>query len=317
MGFDLSAVTAYINETANLNDIFKRSMYGNDTAPYLTQIQGVKATNKLPNVNHEQNVLVDATNELTDSDFNGDVDVTQTELITGKVAYWNKFRLDDLEGFFTQMYLPRGANYDLAETEIVLARLLQDDIPNVVKKQVELLTWQGDTDGSAPVNLANGFNKLTAGVTPVSGGAITASNALTFVDGLIDTAMEDADWASKLGETGRAYIFTGHDVIRKYEQQYRSDYTAAPYNGRFEKIMPDGTVVQMIGCSGLTGRSEINLVDSQIFVQGSDLLSDQDNIEMGMNQFNEYVWVKVKFRLGFAVRDLTDKSILKHTETGS
>jgi hypothetical protein len=126
MAFDLAALTAFINETDNMMDIYRRSMYGNDTAPWLNQIQGVKATNALPSINHEQNVLVSAASELTASSFNGDVVIDQVNLPTAKVAYWNKFNLAQLEGYYTQKYLPRGVNYDIGQTESVLAMLLGD-----------------------------------------------------------------------------------------------------------------------------------------------------------------------------------------------
>jgi len=316
MAFDLSAVSAFVNETDNLNDIFRRSMYGNDSAPWLTQITGVKATNALPTINHEQDVLVSAAAELTAANFNGDVVVDQVDLITSKVAYWNKFNLAQLEGYFTQKYLLPGANYDLGQTESVLAAMLSDSIPNVISKQVENLTWKGDTTLTGdPLVFTNGFNKLTNALTPTSTGAITASNARTYIDGLVDAAMADGDWAADITAVGRVYIMCGHDVVRKYSQQYRADFTAAPYNTEFNKFMVDGTNVMLIPCAGLTGTNVMYLVKNDVFVQGSDLLTDQASIMMGMDQFEEYVWVKAKFRIGFAARDVNAKSILVHRAT--
>jgi hypothetical protein len=319
MAFNFPGVAAFINETDNLNDIYKRAMFGNETAQHITQIDGVKKTNALPSVEHERNVLVSAESELTASDFKGDVDISQTDLITGKVAYWNKFRIDDLEGYFTQKYLPRGASYDLGETETVLALLLKDDIPRVIGRQVEQLTWQGDTALTAPnpLRFANGFAKLTSGLAATSTGAFTDSNALTYLEGLVDAAVSDADWSSLIMNPNGAKIYTGEDVIRKFAKQYRNDFTSSAYNREFNKWQIDGTNVMLIGCPGLVGKNEAYLANPDVMVQGSDLIGDKDQIEMGMNQYNEHVWVKVKFRLGFACRDISDKALFIHRLTNS
>jgi len=316
MAFDVSALSLFINE--QIENIWSTSMYSNDSAPYLNQIQNVKATNALPTIEHEKNVLVDASAELTSSDFDGDVDISQVNLVTDKVAYWNKFRVDELENYFTQKYLPAGANYDLGQTEAVLAAMLMTSneygISAVINRQVELLTWQGDKSGSAPFNRTDGLNKQTAAVNTTSNGVVTSSNARTYIDGLVDAAAGDADWSATLARVGGSYIMCGHDVVRNYAKQYRTDFTSLPYNEEFGKPMVDGTGVMIIPCSGLTGTNDIYLVKNDNFTQGSDLRTDQDRIEFGMDQFQEYVWVKCKFRLGFIARSLSAQNILVHRE---
>jgi hypothetical protein len=293
-------------------------MYGNDTAPWLNQIQGVKATNALPTVNHEQNVLQSAASELTAASFNGDVVVEQVNLPTAKVAYWNKFNLADLEGYYTQKYLPRGANYDIGETESVLATLLADSIPNVISKQVENLTWRGDTSLGSGTGLqfVDGFNVLHEALSPTSTGTLTLSNTRGYVDGLINAAVADADWSAALSNGG-ARIYMGHDAYRFYATSYRSDFGSLPYNNEFNKMVIDGTNVSMIPCAGLTGTNYVYLAKNDILTIGTDLDSDQNNIMMGFDQFEEYVWVKCKFRLGFASRDVNTKSVLVHRGAGN
>ena len=319
--FNLSALSAYINQESNVREIYRRAMYGNDTAPFITQIDGVKKTNALPSIDHSRNALINAENQLTLSDAKGEIEVKQVNLLTTKLAYLRDFRLDDLEGFFAQQYLPRGAEYGLGDLETVLAVMLgsaeQFGIPAVINRQVEGLTWQGDTDldASTGLNLVDGFMKLLAEVDATSIGALTVENTLGFVDGLINAAMEDADWKAAIMQRNQAYLYMGGDTWRKYELGYRKEHGSLNYNNEFRKAMPDGTEVMMIPCSGLTGTDHMYLARPEAMVQGADLSGDKDQIGMGFTEIHESIWVKTKFRFGLQCRDKSDKSVLIHRPT--
>jgi hypothetical protein len=245
--------------------------------------------------------------------FNGDLTASQDVLETKDIAYWNKFQIRDLQNYFTNHILPAGAKYDPTDFNAVIGTMLGDDIAKVINRQVENLTWNGDTAGSGAVVLCNGLLKGFSGLASTTTvGALTASNARTKIDGLVDAAVASADVAGLLGVEGGMYLYTGHDVVRYYAQQYRQDFMTLGYNADFSKLKIDGTQVRLIGCSGLTGKSTALLARPEILVQGSDLLGEESDVQIGMNEFNEYIWVKCRFKLGFVVKDANNASAFIH-----
>lgn len=314
MPFDVSGLTAHINETSNMLDVFKRSMYGNDTAPFISQIGNVKYKNALPSWEHERDVLRDGSVELTSAMFNGDLTASQDVLETKDLAYWNKFQIRDLQNYFTNHILPAGATYDPNDFNAVIGAMIGNDIAMVNNRQVENLTWNGDTaSGTASLALVNGLLKGFSGLaSTTTAAALTASNARTKIDALVDAAVANADVAGLLGVEGGMYLYTGHDVVRYYAQQYRTDFMTLGYNADFSKLKIDGTNVRLIGCSGLTGKSTAVLARPEILVQGSDLMGEESKVEIGMNEFNEYIWVKCRFKLGFLVKDANNASAFIH-----
>ena len=321
-GLDLSALTDFINEQKHAQDIYTRAINKNDSSPWLVQLGMNKHKMALPNVDSDRGNIQDGSVELGTSDFKGQVIASQTVLVGESLAYFTKMQARDLENFYTNVSLPAGQDYQ-PEALSALDSAILNKIIATISGDLERLIWRGDKAGATStfLDLADGFNvQAEAAVTgavlsKTSSGVITQGNARDVVDGLVDAAMANDDFAPLMSEAGKTYILTGHDVVRAYAQQYRGDFGALPYNTSFNKPLVDGTEVMLIGVSGLTGENTAYLTRSDNFVQGHDVIGEERSMQVDLDQFKEFIWLKDRFKHGVIARDMSDNSVFYHAAT--
>ena len=127
--------------------------------------------------------------------------------------------------------------------------------------------------------------------------------------------MADKSFSMLLNEPAMTYILTGHDVVRNYSKQYRADHGALEYNTEFNKPIVDGTACMLIGVSGLTGQNTAFLTRTDNFHRGHDIIGEQEALRIGMDQFDEFVWVKNRMKHGVVARDMGNASVFYHSAT--
>ena len=80
-------------------------------------------------------------------------------------------------------------------------------------------------------------------------------------------------------------------------------------NGSFQEFFFPGTRVPVVIQTHLTGTGTIILTRKGNFVVALDLESDFTNIKLGMDQYEENIWWKFRFKGGVGFRDLSGNSM--------
>lgn len=306
MAYDVSTLTNYIDELSASGDIWMSSILGGDTAPTLAQFQTKFNVLELPRFEHDRDIFQDGDNCTFSA--SGDADYLQNTITLCNLKINTEFCVRDLEDKFTGVYLPGGQNYEGLPNEAMhIDRMLGQ-----AKAQNELLTWRGDTAfGVGSLLLCDGYIKIVndnigsvATGAAISTGAITSANALGFVEGLVDAAIDDVDTAGMINQGGFV-LYMGHDAFRAYDLNYRTthgDYVRANEMGN---LVVQGTQVRIIPVGGLNGQNAMYLTPNANFSTAMDLASDIEAPKIGMDQYMENVWVKLRWKQGFGLRDFS------------
>ncbi len=304
MAFDLTALTAWTDESTFAFDFWTDALLKGESAQHLRTISGVKGSMKMPSINAEQGVLQASTCAST---ANGDILYDQVEVIPENIEDFRLFCIKDLEAFYTRTHLDPGQMYEgLQKTEAVIMNLIAESI----NRGVELTIWQGEKGGAtAGLDLVDGFNHrienaaVATTIVATSFGEITDANAVALIEGLVDAAIADADIAS-LVHMGGLQLFVGHDVKRHYDKNYRVLFGDNTHADEMGVTMVQGTQVPMIAVGGLTGTDFMHLVIKDSLVMTNDIEGEETNITVGMDEFDKNVYTRSEFKIGFVERAL-------------
>lgn len=248
------------------------------------------------------NVMDTDANFQTDSDcsFNasGTTTFTQRTLTVGKIKVQEALCPKAMEASYLQAKLKPGSTY----TEAAFAEEYSKRKVGKIAEQLETAIWQGDTaSDSENINKFDGFQKLiaaAAGVVDANvvayGGVIatiTAANVLTVVK-----AMKNAIPARVKGKED-VRIWCGWDV---FDMIVDAHVTTNLFNygsqniGDGEFIIP-GTKYKVTAVHGLDGTGDLYTIrDSNLFF-GTDLMNEDDKVEMWYSQDDR----NIKFHVGF------------------
>ncbi len=227
----------------------------------------------------------------------GDDTLTQDTLLQKKVKINKDYCLTDWEAKMTAGYLSSGQHYEgLGGLESYLVgEILKNNA-----KQFENFVWR--TTGT-PAH-SGIIPQVTAGAgVATSTGAVTASTALGFVDGLVTAAMANQDWAQFIAD-GDVILFLGTAEKWAYEQDYRETWganTNATAMGLNQVI--EGTNIQLRATAGLSGQGFMYLVRRGQIVVSTDLMSDLTDLRIYPDPDMEETRVKLRFKAGSLVRD--------------
>jgi len=174
MALSLS-LTNYVEE--NKADLITKAILGGKTMGMVDVRYGIKSSEKIP-------VLESTTpfQAASSCGFNssGTTSITQISLSTNPIAVAEQICLRDLEAYYTQKYLPQGANYD---STTIAAEIVNRKVANIAQS-VENALWAGKTTytNSTVLKSFNGFLATidTAGtaVAATQQASISASTVL-------------------------------------------------------------------------------------------------------------------------------------------
>jgi hypothetical protein len=183
--------------------------------------------------------------------------------------------------------------------------------------------WTGSTNfissGWTDLIYAANFGASNVGTsTPTSGGSAgtDAAGVYNICVSLLNAAIADVDFASEI-ISGNAVIVMSPQEFLLLQQNYTKLYggnTLVPAldtlnAGTFQAITFPGTRVTVVTQNFLTGTGTIILSRRGNFVAALDLESDFTNIVMGLDQYQENIWWKFRFKAGVGFRDLSGNSI--------
>ena len=310
MAFSLGTMTAYIEE--NKADLISKAILGAKTLGLGVDIRtGIKSSAKIPVL--ESTVPFQAAAcSFTSS---GTTTINQIEIATVGIQFAEQFCLNDLNVYFTQKYLPAGANVD----SMSIAQAIIDRKIAQVARNVENMIWAGKTTygNSTVLKQMNGWLATidTAGTAvAATPSTLNSTNVLTIFDDVYAKVPAAALVAEPI------VAFCGLDTFRTLAAKITSTYGiyGSQYNtdgvwNNWELMYP-GTNMKVIGCPGLsdaavdTGsvpsavKNRIIATYASNLVYGTDLQSDTDTIESWFSQDDRVYKVFGTFRAGCAVK---------------
>jgi hypothetical protein len=311
MAFSFDTMTAYVEE--NRADLISKAILGAKTLGLGVDIRtGIKSTEKIPVL--ESTVPFQAAAcSFTSS---GTTTFSQVSIATVGIQFAEQLCLNDLNTYFTQKYLPAGANID----SLSIAQQIIDRKIAQVAKNVEQMIWQGKTTytNSSVLKQMNGWLSTidTAGTAvAATASTLNSTNVLTIFD----------DVYSKVPAAAIAnepiVAFCGYDTFRILAAKitstygiYGSQYTTDNVWNNWELMYP-GTNMKVVAVPGMNNDNAVDTgvlptaVKNRIIatyasnlVYGTDLQSDTENMEAWYSK-DDRVWKLFgAFRAGVAVK---------------
>ena len=303
MAIDVSALTNYVEELKFKDDIWIPEVARHDTMALpdnvIAKYMGVKSNSlKLPTLT--------TTATWQDGDnctfsASGDDTLTQSTITLGNVRINKTWCVRTMEDKYSQGYLGAGQHYE------GLGSIESDIVSDVLKTHgntMETRVWQSDTlfDGYIEqIDDAITATTIAATGTPA---AITSSNALDKVQAIVDAGMADSTLNYEMN-AGNVSIFMGHTEFYYYLLDYRATHGALTHaqdeNGLFR---PYGTRAVIRPVAGLSGTSYIILAQNGNLAMAADLMTDASELKVGLDQYQENIWAKMRFKMGVGFRNI-------------
>lgn len=327
MALSLGTLTAWADETSQATNFYTEALMANDAVPFLRTygevLNGVKAnTIKLPTLTQTA-TFVDGDN-CTFSDGNTTT-ITQSTLTLKNVKTEGLICVRDLEDYFTAVTLPAGQNYEgLGQMEnAVLAEIIRVTQKNLAKEIWSGQLGSGSADGAVIDGLIEVLNDSSATATSTqtltNGGSAgtDAAGAFNVAQGLVDVAFADEDLAGE-AISGNLVLIMSPKARNLYFQNFRQRFgdtmfasltaEAMQNNGMF---MHPGSGIEVHTQNGLQQNADFMILTrKRNLVLGFDLESDTTGLMVGLDQYKEYMWWKIRFKLGVAIRDTSSASLL-------
>ena len=312
MAFNVGALTQYISEKKYSGDLYV-SVADYARTLGMTDKIFIRAGEKS---NVAKLPRLDVTTPFADSSCtfaaNGN-DTFAQSTVTLNASMVNKtWCLRDLEDDFTNTYLAPGQNYDGLDG---LQSYILSEVLKGIGNTAEDYFWTGDNSVSGQwdgfLTLINDAITATT-IAPVSGGALSDTNTVGYVEGLINAALADATygktWATLINGGG-ATMYMGTDAMRHYDINYRNVYGDTTHASNFNERFLQGTQVALEAIPVLNGSDYIVLTPNQNLAILTDLLSDLSTFKFGMDQYERNVWGTADFKFGCGVRNITQVKV--------
>ena len=322
MAVNFSGLTNWVDETRL--DFYMDAIAANDVLPYARKygqvFTGVKAdTLKLPKLTTSV-TIADGDACFTNIDGNNDTTISQSSITLKKGLVRDQICVHGFEDYFTAQGLTAGQHYTgIGAFE---AGILQD-VAARTAKAIGNEMWNGGsnwiTSGWHDQLLAATMGSSIIGsTTPNNGGSAgtDAQGVYNICVSLLNAAMADVDFASAI-MSGQAHIVMSPKEYAFLQQNYvtlNGQNLITPglnvlQNGSFAEFNFPGFPVPVVVQNFLTGTGTIILSRNRNMVVALDLESDFTNIKMGMDQYEENIWWKFRFKGGVGFRDLSGTSI--------
>jgi hypothetical protein len=263
------------NYTKEEMDTLKYALvFSGKTAGLLASQVGIKSAEKL-NIIATEGVWQTQACGFTAS---GDTTFSQRTLTVGKIGVYLDWCPKDLEAKWTQKGLKPGSPMGLDDFE----KYIVDDTMQNIEKRKEVAIWQGDTN-SANVYL-NKFDGLLKIID--ADNTVVSATPSTINTTNIRTILQDMITKIPIDVKGRDNVkfMCGYDTFEIYQNKLATDNLyhyfgdAVGYEMKVENSM-----YTLIGVPGLNGTNRIiagEFGENGNFVLGTDLLNEEENIEL-------------------------------------
>lgn len=319
MAVNFSNLTAWVNEQRFGREFWTEALMKNDVMPFVTTvgmpIPGVKE-NDFDLHKVAANVSIsDGSTCVGDLDKNNDATISKGTTITLKKGFLSGVICphDGFETYYTALGMPAGQHYTGLG---VWEAALMNEIRRQISKRMAINFWQGnqsgDTwtyDGWVEQLLAAVMGTGNVGTTtPNNGGSAGTDTQGVFniCEALVAAAMTSVDFAQDIMD-GNVYIVMNaenREFMRiNYQRRYGLQFPdiavglTGLQNNSFGNFKMPGTNIPVLIQQGLP-QSTIILSRNRNQVLAFDLESDFTNIQVGMDQYKENMWWKLRMKVG-------------------
>lgn len=268
---------AYCRENGEM--LMKQAFLGNETAQHVTVYPEVK--DQLPLLTAQMNTVVQPGNPTA---WNPTADAFSLKPKILQVKPW-KVDLDIIPQQLEAKYYAKVARTQPGSDPYMLDNSFEAFIMGEVIKRVqddlERIIWHGDTTGSAPLSVADGFFKLITA-------EVTATNLTESDTDIVDTAnavqsLENM-WTGlddRLKIAG-AKMYMSHTIFNAYQTNYRATHGDVAHNGQFQKrfLELSGGLCELVPLRAMAGSNRVVLDPVGILAIGTDLVSDATTIRV-------------------------------------
>lgn len=311
MALDLTGLTAYVEEKTD--GILSTALQAPRFMNYVTTWEGVKSSIKLPNL--ESTVPFQAGASCNAVTSSGTTTITQTTLATNAIEFAESICLNDLEAYFTQKYLPKGAKPDTAT-------ILNDIIARKMAKvalQAEQLFFQGKTTytNSTVLKQYNGLISLVDTAATAVAATQQASISTSTVRGIMEDIIFSKIPSAVLAQD--PIVACGEDTFRILLNKLMTDnafhyFPAGNETDKWTLTYP-GTNTKIVAFAGLNNDTSVDTgvlptaVKNRILVfskenvnYGLDLSSDSTSTEVWYEKKDRKIYIYGRFRAGVVGR---------------
>lgn len=312
MAFDGSSLTAYVEE--NKADLKTKAILGSKTLGLIDIRTGIKSSEKIPFLESTSPFQSGAACGFTTS---GATTITQTTLNPTRIMVSESICPKDLEAYFTQKFVPAGAN---ADSLSIASAIVDRKVANIAR-QIEQAVWQGNTayTNSTTLKHFNGFAAQVDAGSPVSATASTmnSTNVLTIFQDIFDKLPAAAQWSEGFA------AFCGMDVFKllaaKVTATYGVNHVGYSTDGVFDqwKMVLPGTNLVVEAVPGLNNDNAVDsgslpaAVQQRVFatykdnlVFGTDLQSDLEDMEVFYSKDDRVLKFHLELQAGVAVHNI-------------
>ena len=291
MAFDLTSLTAYVEEPAEL---VRNTVVAPRSVQFMTIQSGIKGSETINILNAGITLRAGATCSFTPA---GDDVISQRTIATDPIQIDREYCMKDLEGYFTQKLLNAGADYSDDE----LPAIFFDELNEKIAEVNEDLIWQGDKSGGAGnMAFADGFIQLfdanLADVVQVSAGVtFSAATCVDVMKSFIQNCPENIRNSSNL------VLYMGQDWFDIYQGEIfdLNNRYVAPEDGTDGRVLY--TNIPIVVVPGLNGQNRIVMSEQSNMVVGTDLESDWETYRFWYSEDNDNHRFSSRYRLGTQV----------------
>lgn len=329
MAVAFSGISAYTDDHSHALDFWTRAVAGNDVIPWIQKYGQIIYTKAdavdLPRM---ESVVTIQDGNTCISDFDNDNDTTiKKSTITLKKGFvGDTICIHDLEDYFTSIGLQRGQHYmenGMGAMGAGIILNVQQQIGKAIGNEIVNggSNWitSGILDLIYAVNTGTAPNNINVGTSTITSGGSAGTDAagcFNVVQSLIDAAMADKDLAADL-LAGNMVIAMSPKEYSLYYQNYvklRGTHLITPglanLAGGLGEIQHPGYPVTITTLAHLTGSSTVFLTRKGNITFAMDLPEDFTRFDIGMDQYNENLWWKARFKGGVGFRQLDQYNLL-------
>jgi hypothetical protein len=292
---DVSELTAYINEQT---DLVADVIYGADLVSTGIEIlPGQKGDFKLNSLTNDIYLQETACGWTT----SGSTNYGQTKIELESISLKESFCAIDLEPYWMGQIMKPGSNPE----ELPFAKYIVDTKSAAISAEIDKMFWQGDkTNGTGNLLLVDGIGAFLSGATgdvyvAAASGTSTASTINTMITAMINSVDERAYKMNDLT------LYMSNANYKNYVQYLISanlyNY-ATSIDGKSGQVIIPGHNIKVSSQSGLRGTTFMYLTPSSNLVMGTDLVSEQDQVDLWYDKSNLTHKFLVSFKMGVGVR---------------
>lgn len=303
-------LTAYVEE--NKADLISKAVLGGKTMEIVDVRYGIKSTENIPTLESTAPFQAGASCGFTSS---GTTTISKVQIATSPIKVAEEICLQDLEAYFTQKYLPQGANPD---TATIAADIINRKVANIARS-VEQALWQGKTTytNDTVLKAIDGWLTKIAAGSPVAA-TQQASISSSTVLGIFEDIYTKIPAAAIYNEP--VIAFCGMDTFRLLLNKitatygFYGNYTTDAAAGSWSLVYP-GTNMKVMATPGLNADNPVEngvlptAVKNRIIatyasnlVVGTDLGTDMTQMDAWYSKDNQTFRMLTRFRLGVAVK---------------